>query len=68
MLSYYTPLSLYIVVGVVGVVVVVAGNCLLCEMGFACFYGCPGLSKFLFVYLFQLVFLCPHAVISVGWE
>ena len=49
-------------VGVVGV----AGGSLVYVLDFVCFHGCHVLSKLLFVYLFQVVFLCQPYIITVG--
>ena len=44
----------------------VAGGYLVGVLEFLCSHGCPVLSRFLFVYLFQVVFLCQIYLASVG--
>ena len=46
--------------------VFLGGLCLVDVLDFVSFHGSPILSKLLFVYLFQVVILCPTDLVSVG--
>ena len=63
-MSCHTLLALHVFVGVA--FVGDAGDCQLRELGFVCFHGCPVSSKFLFVYLFQLISFCQPDLVSIG--
>ena len=58
-------LSVLVRISIVIVIVVVAGECLLDEIDFVCFHGCPVWSKFLFVYLLWSLYL--YARVSFCW-